>query len=110
MQEFDLTKGSDGKELSVELGFDDSWPKYWTCITGGVLNRRLEMRDGELVMSVLTLFVVHHLTQSLSQYGLPGVLGGLSNVDCCLDLFWVAKCDLAWKAMSAKSASGSVAQ
>lgn len=53
----------DNKELNAEVEFDDGWLDYWICTTGCDFYRRLELRDGKLVVSVVTLFVVLGLPQ-----------------------------------------------
>lgn len=58
LQEFGLTKRIDDAKLSTELGLDDDCPKYRSYITGGDLDRRLELCDAELVVSVFALSIV----------------------------------------------------
>lgn len=62
LQQFDLAEEIDIKDLSADLGFDDRYFKYWTCITADFLNPRLELCGGELVV-VLILFVVLRLAR-----------------------------------------------
>lgn len=52
----------------MEPGFGDG---FWMCITGGDLDRCIELRDGELVVSMLKLFIVPDLSQGFLKYGLP---------------------------------------
>lgn len=41
----------------MELGLDDVCPEYCACFTGGDLDQRPELCDGELVVYVLTVVV-----------------------------------------------------
>lgn len=63
LQKFGLTEGINDVELSAEPRFGDDCPKFWTCITGGYLDLRLELFDGQLVVSLLTLSVVLRLAE-----------------------------------------------
>lgn len=62
------------RKLSAAHEFEDGWLEYLTCITGGDLDRRLDLRDEELVVYVLVLFVVLLLAQIFLYYGWPKVV------------------------------------
>lgn len=91
--------GIDDKKISVVLKFDNCWLDYWTCITAHNSSRGLEFRDGELVVSVLAMFIVVRLAGSFLYYGLAKVLRGWLFICCCPVSFWIAKRRLARKMM-----------
>lgn len=52
LQEFGLAERINDIELSVKLIVDKDCLLFWTCITGGDLDRRLKLYKGEFVVSV----------------------------------------------------------
>lgn len=65
-------------------------------------DRRLELRDGELGVSVLTLFVVLRLLNGLLYQDYSDVLGDFLTVCCWPGHFCIANSDFNWKPISAK--------
>lgn len=110
LQKFGSTEGADEKDLSVELGFDHVWARLRVCVTNGDLDRGTELRDDELLVTVLAAFDVPRLPQGFSYYGLPKILSSSLTTGCCSDLYWIGKSESPWKAMLVNFACGFVAQ
>lgn len=110
LQVFGLTKGINEKELSAKLGFVDGCVDYSTRITSGDFVRRMKPCDGELVVTVLTLFVVLRLAQCFLEYGFSELLCGSLTTGWRPDHFWMVGSDFFWNAMLARSSCGFVSQ